>query len=104
MGGLRSRTTRRADPHIPDSQKRSSRIRRVFSRWSFSGNHGSSRVALLDWASHNTGSNRYGTIGVLSAFQAAPRNTIIAESSIHTIRPITAARAPYVSPNCILRT
>jgi hypothetical protein len=33
-------------------------------------------------------------VGVLSAFQAAPRKTIIAESSIHTIKPITAARVP----------
>ena len=30
----------------------------------------------------------------LSAFQAAPRKTIIAENSIHTIKPIAAATAP----------
>jgi hypothetical protein len=31
---------------------------------------------------------------VLSAFQATPRKTIIAESSIHTIKPIAAASPP----------
>ena len=30
----------------------------------------------------------------LSAFQAAPRKTVIAESSIHTINPITAVTLP----------
>jgi hypothetical protein len=30
----------------------------------------------------------------LSAFQAAPRKTIIAENSIHTIKPIAAASPP----------
>jgi hypothetical protein len=30
----------------------------------------------------------------LSAFQAAPRKTIIAENSIHTIKPNTAASPP----------
>jgi hypothetical protein len=31
---------------------------------------------------------------VLSAFQATPRKTIIAENSIHTIKPIAAASPP----------
>jgi hypothetical protein len=30
----------------------------------------------------------------LSAFQAAPKKTSIAENSIHTIKPIAAARPP----------
>jgi hypothetical protein len=33
-------------------------------------------------------------VQVLSAFQATPRKTIIAESSIHTIKPIAAASPP----------
>ncbi len=32
--------------------------------------------------------------GALSAFQAAPTKTIIAENSIHTIKPIAAASPP----------
>jgi hypothetical protein len=40
----------------------------------------------------------------LSAFQAAPRKTIIAEISIHTIKPIAAARPPNTSPYFIFRT
>jgi hypothetical protein len=34
------------------------------------------------------------SLAELSAFQAAPRKTSIAENSIHTIRPIAAARPP----------
>jgi hypothetical protein len=33
-------------------------------------------------------------VQVLSAFQATPRKTIIAENSIHTIKPIAAASPP----------
>ena len=33
---------------------------------------------------------------VLSAFQATPRKTIIAENSIHTIKPIAAASPPVI--------
>jgi|HubBroStandDraft_6_1064221.scaffolds.fasta_scaffold17762_9 hypothetical protein len=35
-----------------------------------------------------------GNHGALSAFQAAPTKTIIAENSIHTINPIAAASPP----------
>jgi hypothetical protein len=40
----------------------------------------------------------------LSAFQAAPRKTIIAESSIHAIKPIAAASPPNTKPYIIFRT
>src|SRR2546421_8872685 len=39
-----------------------------------------------------------------SAFQAAPRKTITAESCIHTIKPITAARPPYTIEYGTFRT
>ncbi len=39
-----------------------------------------------------------------SAFHAAPRKTIAAESCIHTINPIAAASPPYTRLYCILRT
>ena len=44
----------------------------------------------LLWVLRETQSDR----AALSAFQAAPRNTIIAEISIHTIKPIAAATPP----------
>jgi hypothetical protein len=40
----------------------------------------------------------------LFAFQAARRKTIIAESSIHTIKPIAAAGPPNTSPYFIFAT
>src|SRR5258706_236828 len=39
-----------------------------------------------------------------SAFHAAPRKTITAESCIHTIKPITAARPPYTIEYGTFRT
>ena len=40
----------------------------------------------------------HGSRAALSAFQAAPRKTIIADSSIQAIKPIAAASPPNTSP------
>src|SRR5713101_7968472 len=44
------------------------------------------------------------SLAAASAFHAAPRNTITAESSIQTIRPIAAASPPYTRLYCLRRT